>query len=272
MRNEPLQNGEWTRFLDLATEENWMVPKAERALFQNGWRRHMFTLHAFGRVCGFVSAVPHQHGGWIGNLIVDPEFRGKGYGTILFDHAVSRLEQHGCRDVWLTASPMGRPLYEKAGFKIVDRVTRWMLTGECGLSGSIDSPADGLEVLCRQDRKAWRDCRRELIHALARQGTVIGKGLSVALLQAGMERRVLGPWVSDHANPDENRWILQSLAGMVVNGGEIVSDVVESAGMEQLLQESGFHRQGGADLMLRSACRSGRLEGVVALASLGSIG
>lgn len=272
MRIEPLKSGDWTRFMDMAENEGWLVPKAERALFQNGWKRHMFTLSAFGQICGFVSAIPHQVGGWIGNLIVASEFRNRGFGTLLFDHAVETLENRGRRDIWLTASPQGRPLYEKKGFRNVDRVNRWVLKGNTGLTGAIPSDADGLELLCRQDRKGWGDCRAELIHALAGQGTVIRQGMSLALLQAGMERRVLGPWVSDRIGTEENRRILESLNGMVAYGGEIVSDVLESAGIDPLLWESGFVQSGGVDLMLRSESRTGQLDGIVSLASLGSLG
>jgi hypothetical protein len=62
--------------------------------------------------------------------------------------------------------------------------------------------------------------------------------------------------------------MLERLAG----GGEIVADIVASAGLETVLEAAGFRRLGENALMVRSRQRPGQLEGLVALASLGSIG
>jgi GNAT superfamily N-acetyltransferase len=268
MRIEPLQRGDWPRFIELAGAESWLVPESERALFQNGWRRYLFSLRKSERICGFVSAVPHQQGGWIGNLIVARDCRNRGYGAALFEHAVQLLERAGCRDLWLTASVLGRPLYEKKGFRAVDRTVRWVLAESGALQPPDAVAADGLEMLCRQDRKVWGDCRRDLLLHLGRQATVLRQGRSIALLQAGRQRRVLGPWLSEHGDPADHRRMLERLAG----GGEIVADIVASAGLETVLEAAGFRRLGENALMVRSRQRPGQLEGLVALASLGSIG
>ena len=43
------------------------------------------------------------------------------------DHAIKSLRARG---VWLTASELGRPLYERRGFCVIDGVERWAREGK----------------------------------------------------------------------------------------------------------------------------------------------
>ena len=84
----PLGDDDWRLFLRWAADEGWAVPLREQLLFQGQWRPYFFALHHKGQVVGFVSAVIYRDSGWIGNLLVDPQQRGCGYGARLFDFAL----------------------------------------------------------------------------------------------------------------------------------------------------------------------------------------
>ena len=111
---------DWQVFLALARDAGWRVPKNELALYRGPLAGSAFVLRAGEEVRGFVTAVAHEKSGWIGNLIVPADCRGRGYGALLFEHAVAVRERQGVDQIWLTASPAGRPLYDRMGFAVVD--------------------------------------------------------------------------------------------------------------------------------------------------------
>ncbi|MCX5661530.1 MAG: GNAT family N-acetyltransferase [Planctomycetota bacterium] len=54
---------------------------------------------------------------WIAMVLVDPASRGHGVGTALMNHALAHLDARQVPTVRLDATPLGRPIYEKLGFK-----------------------------------------------------------------------------------------------------------------------------------------------------------
>jgi len=55
--------------------------------------------------------------GWLGALIVDEPWRGRGYGRAMTEELMRRLRDAGCRTLSLEATDAGRPLYERLGFR-----------------------------------------------------------------------------------------------------------------------------------------------------------
>ena len=64
-----------------------------------------------GRVVGTVTTLRY---GWISMVLVDPEFRHRGIGTMLLQEALKLLSD--VETVRLDASPAGKPIYDKLGF------------------------------------------------------------------------------------------------------------------------------------------------------------
>ena len=89
--------------------------------------------------------------GWLGNVVVDASFRGRGVARALLRAA---LEDLGAANAaWLDASDMGMPLYKKAGFEPRSRVVEWRATVRADFFvGEEDAP---------KDRDAFSSCRAE---------------------------------------------------------------------------------------------------------------
>jgi GNAT superfamily N-acetyltransferase len=264
-------DADWRVFLDLARAEGWRVPARELELYRGALADSAFVLRRQGEACGFVTAVAHERSGWIGNLLVPSECRGRGYGTLLFDHAVDSLRSRGLTSIWLTASEMGRPLYEKKGFRVVGGIKRWTLVIDEALGPPPPEGGD-LESLCRLDFRAWGESRRRLLLPLARGGEVFSRGDTAALLQEGDGMRVLGPWVSGTLCPRENRQVLSAVLAAAATGTEVVVDLLESSPLAPLLTAAGFVPRGRCDLMTLGPCGGVDLGPLVSLASLGSMG
>lgn len=54
---------------------------------------------------------------YIGNMFTYPEYRNQGIATKLFALSVDSAKESGCTEICLDATEMGRPLYEKYGFR-----------------------------------------------------------------------------------------------------------------------------------------------------------
>ncbi len=77
-----------------------------------------------GRRVGICVATCYGEYGFVGELIVRPEARGRGVGRRLLDRAVAHLHGRGAKSVLLDGVPAAVPLYERAGFRKVCRSLR----------------------------------------------------------------------------------------------------------------------------------------------------
>jgi GNAT superfamily N-acetyltransferase len=68
---------------------------------------------------GCANALVHADAGWLGNIIVLLEWRGRGIGKALTQRLIAYLQQNGVRHQILVATSMGEPVYRKLGFERV---------------------------------------------------------------------------------------------------------------------------------------------------------
>lgn len=120
---------------------------------ERDWRRFltMASVDAFaGRLNNELIATatvihynPHSTTGnsrsvaWIGSILVDKSYRRQGYGTEIFETALSHASSAGAI-VGLDANKIGEPIYVNAGFVTVAEVTQW--------SGPITTTGSAKEV------------------------------------------------------------------------------------------------------------------------------
>ena len=76
----------------------------------------MFVAGRDGRVTGVAGCARFGRTGWLGNVAVDDEARGRGLGTAISRTAVDWLHRAGVETVLLTATERGKPVYERLGF------------------------------------------------------------------------------------------------------------------------------------------------------------
>jgi ribosomal protein S18 acetylase RimI-like enzyme len=70
-------------------------------------------------IVGFGNGILNGKTGWIGNIIVLPEYRGQGIGHLLTTHLVEYFTSKGCTSQLLIASEMGKNIYSRIGFRTV---------------------------------------------------------------------------------------------------------------------------------------------------------
>ena len=146
-------------------------------------------------------ASAHGHAGWVGVIFVAPDARGSGLGRRITRAVIERLETRGCRTQILIASPLGRPIYEREGFAVVDHQVRFTIDGLPPDDGqdSVRSSEPGirpfeprdLPAIHALDRMATGEDRRVVLDALVTPASTL-----VALDPTGGVRGYLArtPW------------------------------------------------------------------------------
>jgi GNAT superfamily N-acetyltransferase len=92
-----------------------------------------FVAELDGKPIGHVFTVGYDRAGWIGNLVVLPEFRGERVGTLLMNTAINYLHSTGVEVIWLESVQRAISLYQRLGFKGVFDCPRLRKSREIGL-------------------------------------------------------------------------------------------------------------------------------------------
>lgn len=87
----------------------WITSDGERAIASTGFMMLDWAPH-------FLDPVSQKRG-YILNVFVEPEYRGRGIAQMLAKECLAEARQRGIRVVALHASNKGQPVYEKLGFK-----------------------------------------------------------------------------------------------------------------------------------------------------------
>lgn len=206
---------DWQRFLDISPE-GCLLAECE------------------GKPAGVVTTISYgQDVGWIGMMLVHPDFRRRGIGSVLMRHAIEVLRSQKVKCIKLDATPDGRLVYLKLGFQDEFQLTRYVggpfPSGET-VEGSID-PADAVEW----DRRAIGFDRSVLLKRLIEASPrVADSDAGFGLLRRGSNATYLGPVVG---SPD--------LANSLIAGqSKIYCDIPDSnRAMRQWAEAHGFVAQ-----------------------------
>ena len=102
------------------TAEDWMR-------FLDASEGGCFVADVDGKVRGTVATIAYEKRfAWVGMVLVDPEYRGKGLGTRLLQIAIDFLQAAKIPCIKLDATPQGKPIYEKLGFACEYEIERWI--------------------------------------------------------------------------------------------------------------------------------------------------
>jgi GNAT superfamily N-acetyltransferase len=119
-----------------------------------------FIAERKGRNIGICIATKYESNGFLGELIVIKEERGKGFGRRLLEHSVQYLKAHPIHNVFLDGDLGAVGMYEKLGFRRVCKSFRFIgrLEGEGGRSIQPVKSED-IETICQIDKELFGDDR-----------------------------------------------------------------------------------------------------------------
>ena len=137
---------------------------------------------------------------WIGMVLTDPAYRGRGLARSLMEHALGYLSTRGVQWVKLDATDMGHALYERLGFRNESVIERWMRPPGAPRPTTARRPAvfESDEVL---DRQAFGADRAALLQLLAgiESASIAGEGFAMG--RPGSNAAYFGPCVARSSGP-----------------------------------------------------------------------
>ncbi len=195
------------------------VPLAIEWAAREGWNPGVHDAHCFrcadaggffvgelrGEPVGSISAVAYDaHFGFIGLYIVRPEFRGKGFGWRIWQHAIAYL---GESNIGLDGVVAQQPNYRKSGFQLAYRNIRFQGIAEIDAASAaalIDVRQLPFELLSAYDRRFFPAPREAFLRAwIGQPGAVAlarvddGQMRGYGVLRQCREGRKIGPLFAD---------------------------------------------------------------------------
>lgn len=271
---KPFRIEEIDHFLRLAASEQWEADRWEFEFLLSAFPQGCFSAHTeSGETAGFVTSLRHERSGWIGNLIVEGEHRGKGIGEQLFNDALGALRAAGAETFWLTASKSGTPLYEKHGFTGIDTIVRWVGEGR-QRHASDELPGNrsrlntsGTDV----DRRAWGDRRDALLAATVGRGRLLHDDTGFISLQSCGDSIQIGPFSAVDSGSAER--LFESAFRTVGLGTKIFVDAPASNRSALNLYNRKRMKIAGSNLLMYAGEKPNyRPELIYGLATMGSCG
>lgn len=156
-----------------------------------------FGLESDGVLAATTTAVTYGTGlAWIGMVLTDPAYRGRGFARRLMEHALAFLKRQQVQFIKLDATDLGYPLYRKLGFADEQPIERWLRQAHCPPCPIPASPTSPLSEECRiLDTQAFGADRWELITLLAAlESAVVPDGHAMG--RPGCKATYFGPCVS----------------------------------------------------------------------------
>ena len=198
-------------------------------------------------------AVAYGGSGFLGELIVVPDRRGRGLGRQLLEHAIGYLRSRGCESIYLDGEDLAVPLYERLGFRHVCDSCRFYgrVAGRRHAGVRTMKPAD-IDVINRFDEAAFGADRRffleyrlkqfpDLCRVLVADGNVSGYCMG----QPGHGVVTVGPWVVVDRSGVRPLDLVESLA-LETGDTTLRIGVLESnaRALEELRAVSGLEERG----------------------------
>ena len=120
-----------------------------------------FIAEENGQRIGMIVALPYRTTGFLGELIVRKDARGKMVGPRLFHHAIQYLQDRGIDSIYLDGVEAATPYYAHVGFRRICRSLRFIGPIEGRAHSSVrPMRAQDLDAVLSMDREAFGDDRR----------------------------------------------------------------------------------------------------------------
>jgi GNAT superfamily N-acetyltransferase len=227
----------------------WNQTEVDWGRFLRASERGCMVAEVDGQVRGTVATIIYDHRfAWVGMVLVDPEYRGKGLGTNLLEAAIQYLQEARVPTVKLDATPLGKPIYEKLGFQCEYEIERWILKRTPGVAleaPGMEVPQGLLKRVLEEDREVFGADRSQLLKslhqdtpkftlAICESGVLIGSAFG----RRGSFADQLGPWIARDARAGAD--LLGSFMARSSREVLLVDRLKSSAIAGSLLQSLGF--------------------------------
>lgn len=197
------------------------------------------------------TAIAFQYGatrGWLGAIITDPNYQGRGFGRRMTQTVIDHLAQRGVQEIMLDASEMGELLYSRMDFRPLYQ----MFTYTGTIREDIAPPPahirpmtpEDLPAVIALDAASFGAARPAILERIFQngQGWIDGppdaiRGFVLALRKAGNHAHI-GPWIHPELDGATALWATATHALQGVNAR--VDFAEHNTFAQQLATEAGL--------------------------------
>lgn len=224
--------------LELSGAERWNQTENDWKFLINTPENICLAAVSDGTVVGTATATNYNNEiAWIGMVLVNKNYRGKGISKLLLSRLFQKLNH--CRSIKLDATPAGQPVYQKFGFKNEYKILRLTnsavspikLNSDC-LSEIEKVTNENITEVVLLDNKTFGTNRKNLVEYLIRNSPSHsyimkrdGKITGFVLGRKGVRFYQIGP-VTALSAADAKRLILKTMEKLA--DMPVVVDVLES--------------------------------------------
>jgi len=153
---------------------------------------------------GMVATTNYGNIAWIGNLVVQPETRGKGIGGALMQHAIDHLVSTGTRAIRLDGVQPAIPLYRRLGFKDEYWSLRYTGTATHHETDCTPMKPQDLDKVSKLDKQVFKDDRSHILEYFYRLYPELcyttyenDKLVGYIMAKEGASNTKIGPWIAE---------------------------------------------------------------------------
>jgi len=155
-----------------------------------------FGIECDGRLVSTTTLLCYgQRLAWIGMVLTNPEYRGRGFARRLLTHALDYADSLAIETIKLDATDQGRPLYQSFGFQEEQAVERWSRPG-VSESHAFRNSSQFKDYLRDLDLEAFGADRSIMLGELAKRSEVQVESKAYLFTRAGRTTAYLGPCVA----------------------------------------------------------------------------
>jgi GNAT superfamily N-acetyltransferase len=147
--------------------EGWSDIIVEFEFYVNSPFCYPIKVEVNNMIIGIGAAIEFGKTAWLAHIIVDPEHRRRGIGYQIVVELLKYLGHRSIETSILIATEMGLPIYEKAGFRIVNEYTYMKKDKQYNMLNTSDFvipvKKEFTNVICKMDREVTGENRSWLL-------------------------------------------------------------------------------------------------------------
>jgi GNAT superfamily N-acetyltransferase len=204
-----LNSKDLTAAFELSAAAGWNQTVEDWAMLVELLPEGCFGIEVDRRLVSTTTLVCYgQRLAWIGMVLTNAEYRGRGFARRLLGEALDRADAMGVETIKLDATDQGRPLYEKMGFSPEQAIERWTrVRSSVSRREAITAATDRYST--DLDCKAFGTDRSALLGMLLKRNKIYSNPNGFLFSRDGRTTGYLGPCVA--SNRDTAQTLISEL-------------------------------------------------------------
>ena len=198
---------------------NWGFEEEDFSFMMKLEPKGCFVATKGNDIIGVVTSISFGQIGWVGNVIVAPDERGRGVGATLVSEALNHLKAKGVTTIGLYAYRNVVSFYERLGFK-ANRDFSWLMCRNVSWTGETMPALDSLDLkaILEFDERCFGASRKRLLKAIYDSplgicGAILEDGKQITYLMAvrSSTSAEIGPWICAPGREEDGFRLFRSL-------------------------------------------------------------